>query len=77
MFTGGRAAHVGQLFFPEDLKARVEREWPYRTNTIPTVRNERDADAWAAGENGWDLFPNVSLYLSSSISLELSILSIS
>lgn len=44
-YSGGQITHVGQIFFDEDLRAKVETTAPYSTNNITTVTN--DADMWA------------------------------
>lgn len=40
--TGGTAAHVGQLFFDQELISQVEATSPYNTNTIAVTTNEED-----------------------------------
>lgn len=41
--TGGSIAHVGQIFFDQDLIDSVEATYPYNTNTIPRTPNTNDS----------------------------------
>ncbi|KAF3765446.1 aromatic compound dioxygenase, partial [Cryphonectria parasitica EP155] len=40
--TGGNIAHVGQLFYDQDLIYAVEATYPYSLNTIPLTLNADD-----------------------------------
>ncbi|KAJ5643505.1 uncharacterized protein N7484_006012 [Penicillium longicatenatum] len=40
--TGGTVAHIGQLFWGQDLVYEIERTYPYYTNTVPITPNSRD-----------------------------------
>ncbi|KAJ5792662.1 uncharacterized protein N7503_008640 [Penicillium pulvis] len=40
--AGGTVAHIGQLFWDQDLIYEVERTYPYSTNTVPITPNSRD-----------------------------------
>lgn len=40
--TGGHVAHIGQLFFDQDLISVVEATYPYNTNTIDITQNADD-----------------------------------
>lgn len=40
--TGGHAAHIGQLFFDQDLITEVEALYPYNTNTVDITQNADD-----------------------------------
>lgn len=44
-YAGGQISHVGQVFFEETLRTKVEATSPYSSNTIPALTN--DADMWA------------------------------
>ncbi|KAH8883144.1 aromatic compound dioxygenase, partial [Thozetella sp. PMI_491] len=41
-YTGGKAKHIGQLYFDDSLVLAVEKHWPYHTNTIPLVSSTED-----------------------------------
>ncbi|KAL2152736.1 hypothetical protein VTH82DRAFT_5921 [Thermothelomyces myriococcoides] len=51
--TGGRAAHVGQIYFDQKLITQAEAASPYNTNTMRIVPNENDF-LFRAGANGDD-----------------------
>lgn len=40
--TGGHVAHIGQLFFDQDLIAAVESTAPYNTNNVRITPNTKD-----------------------------------
>lgn len=40
--TGGSVAHIGQLFWDQDLIYKVEATYPYNTNNITITTNEAD-----------------------------------
>jgi hypothetical protein len=40
--TGGIVAHIGQLFWDQDLVYEIERTYPYCTNTVPITPNSLD-----------------------------------
>lgn len=40
--TGGNVAHIGQLFFDQDLITEVEALYPYNTNTVAITENADD-----------------------------------
>jgi hypothetical protein len=49
--TAGRVAHVGQMFFDQDLIAQVEKTYPYNTNTQPLMLNVDDGILAESAEN--------------------------
>ncbi|KAL2170377.1 hypothetical protein VTG60DRAFT_4963 [Thermothelomyces hinnuleus] len=51
--TGGRAAHVGQLYFDQSLITEVDKLAPYNTNRMAIVLNQNDF-LFRAGANGDD-----------------------
>ena len=51
--TGGRAAHVGQLYFDQTLIAEADKVTPYNTNTMTVVPNQNDF-LFQMGANGDD-----------------------
>ena len=40
--SGGHVAHIGQLFFDQDLISKVEDTYPYNTNDIAITQNADD-----------------------------------
>ncbi|KAF2151337.1 aromatic compound dioxygenase, partial [Myriangium duriaei CBS 260.36] len=66
-YKGSNVAHVGQLFFDEELKTAVEKTSPYSTNTQAYTSNDEDMWAPYEAENGYDPFPDWA-YLSNDIS---------
>ncbi|KNG81524.1 GPI anchored dioxygenase, partial [Aspergillus nomiae NRRL 13137] len=40
--TGGHVAHIGQLFFDQDLVYKVEATYPYNTNNVSITTNADD-----------------------------------
>lgn len=51
--TGGRAAHVGQIYFDQGLITDVDTLQPYQQNTMTILPNVRDA-LFMMGANGDD-----------------------
>lgn len=51
--TGGRAAHVGQLYFDQSLLANVDKVKPYNTNKMAVTKNTADM-LFMQGANGDD-----------------------
>ncbi|OKL57087.1 hypothetical protein UA08_07576 [Talaromyces atroroseus] len=49
--TGGSVAHIGQLFYDQDLITEVESTYPYSTNTITITENADDRVFLAETEN--------------------------
>jgi len=54
-YTGGQISHVGQVFFEEALRAKVETASPYINNTVAVVTN--DEDMWAPQQASSDYDP--------------------
>jgi hypothetical protein len=44
-YVGGQISHIGQVFFEEALRTKVEATSPYSSNTAAITTN--DADMWA------------------------------
>ncbi|KAK4209939.1 Intradiol ring-cleavage dioxygenase [Rhypophila decipiens] len=57
-FTGGKARHIGQLYFDQELVDEVESLSPYRENTQALVRNEDDGLAAVQATREYDPFMN-------------------
>lgn len=51
--TGGRAAHVGQLYFDQSLLTNVDKVSPYNTNKMAVTKNTADM-LFMQGANGDD-----------------------
>ena len=51
--TGGRAAHIGQIYFDQSLISQVESRAPYNTNRMPITQNTADF-LFMQGANGDD-----------------------
>lgn len=51
--TGGKAAHVGQIYFDQSLITNVDKVAPYNTNRMAIVQNTRDF-LFQQGANGDD-----------------------
>lgn len=66
-YSGGFASHVGQLFFPTELKDVVEATYPYSSNTQDVTTNDDDMWAPDAADNDYDPFPDYA-YLGDDIS---------
>ncbi|KAK4164366.1 Intradiol ring-cleavage dioxygenase [Cladorrhinum sp. PSN259] len=58
--TGGKAAHVGQIYFDQSLIANVDKVTPYNTNKMAVVQNTRDF-LFQMGANGDDPIVRYSL----------------
>ncbi|ROW02487.1 hypothetical protein VMCG_06066 [Cytospora schulzeri] len=60
-------AHIGQLFYPEDLRTAVEATYPYNTNDVAVTTN--DADMWSVrqADSSFDPFPQF-VYLGDDVS---------
>lgn len=50
-------AHIGQVFFPEDLRTAVEATYPYNTNTVEATSNDDDMWSIAQADESYDPFP--------------------
>ncbi|KAI0457057.1 Intradiol ring-cleavage dioxygenase [Xylaria acuta] len=63
---GAPVAHIGQLFWPEDLREEVEATAPYNQNTQPLTTN--DGDMWSVlqADESFDPIPQF-VYLGDSI----------
>ncbi|KAM7211685.1 Intradiol ring-cleavage dioxygenase [Rhypophila decipiens] len=55
-FSGGKARHVGQLYFDQELVDQVAALSPYKENGQASVRNEDDGLAAAQASEGYDPF---------------------
>ena len=66
--TGGDGAvtHIGQLFYPEDLREAVEAVEPYNTNTVTVTTNDEDMWSIVQAEDSYDPFPEF-IYLGESV----------
>lgn len=64
--TGGRVSHIGQLFYPDDLRADVEANYPYNTNTVALTTNDEDQWAPVQTDTYYDPFVDF-VYLGSDI----------
>ena len=51
--TGGRAAHIGQIYFDQSLVTAIDKVAPYSTNRNPVTQNVNDF-LFRAGANGDD-----------------------
>ncbi|KAI0468415.1 Intradiol ring-cleavage dioxygenase [Xylaria cf. heliscus] len=60
-YTGGRVAHLSQLFFDQALRDAVEATAPYNTNRIPKTANLVDQFTGYAAKSNFDPFPNYIL----------------
>ncbi|KAI1767374.1 aromatic compound dioxygenase [Hypoxylon sp. FL1150] len=60
-------SHIGQLFWPEDLRAEVETTYPYTTNTVALTTNDEDQWAILQADASYDPFPQY-VYLGDDIS---------
>jgi hypothetical protein len=63
----GAVTHIGQLFWPEDLKAVVEATAPYFPNTQAYTTNDEDMRSIVRAKDDFDPFPEY-LYLGDDIS---------
>ncbi|KAH8671114.1 Intradiol ring-cleavage dioxygenase [Xylariales sp. PMI_506] len=59
-------SHIGQLFWPEDLREEVETTYPYNTNTVDVTTNDEDMWSIVQADASYDPFPQY-LYLGDSI----------
>jgi protocatechuate 3,4-dioxygenase beta subunit len=50
-------AHIGQLFYPEDLRAEVEKVYPYSSNTQAITSNDEDMWSIVQTDASYDPFP--------------------
>jgi protocatechuate 3,4-dioxygenase beta subunit len=60
-------AHIGQLFWPEDLRAEVEALAPYNTNTQALTTNDEDMWSVLQADSSFDPIPQF-VYLGDSVS---------
>lgn len=58
--------HIGQLFWPEDLRAEVEATYPYTENTQSLTTNDEDMWSIVAADESFDPIPQF-IYLGDSI----------
>lgn len=59
--------HIGQLFYPEDLRSEVEALYPYNTNTVEVTSNDDDMWSIVQADSSYDPFPQF-LYLGDDVS---------
>lgn len=59
-------AHIGQLFYPEELRTAVEDTSPYNTNTVDVTTNDEDMWSIVQTDTSYDPFPQF-LYLGDDI----------
>lgn len=59
-------SHIGQLFFPEDLRTAVEATYPYNLNTDDATSNEDDMWSVIQADASYDPFPQF-VYLGDDI----------
>ncbi|KAH8674127.1 Intradiol ring-cleavage dioxygenase [Xylariales sp. PMI_506] len=59
-------AHIGQLFWPDDLRAEVETTYPYTANTQALTTNDEDMWSIVQADSTYDPIPQY-LYLGDSI----------
>lgn len=60
-------AHIGQLFYPEDLRSAVEAIYPYTLNTQAVTTNDEDMWSIVQADDSYDPFPQF-VYLGDDIS---------
>ncbi|KAI0513006.1 Intradiol ring-cleavage dioxygenase [Xylaria bambusicola] len=60
-YTGGRIAHLSQLFFDQTLRDAIEATAPYNTNRIPKTANLVDQFTGYAATSKYDPLPNYIL----------------
>ncbi|KAF4995950.1 hypothetical protein FGRMN_4805 [Fusarium graminum] len=58
--------HIGQLFWPEDLREEVEALAPYNTNTVEVTTNEEDMWSIVQADESYDPFPQY-VYLGDTV----------
>ncbi|EPE02582.1 gpi anchored cell wall protein [Ophiostoma piceae UAMH 11346] len=59
--------HIGQVFFPEDLRSAVEAVYPYTTNTQAATTNDEDMWSIVQADSSYDPFPEF-VYLGDDVS---------
>lgn len=59
-------SHIGQLFWPEDLREEVEALAPYNTNTVQVTTNEEDMWSIIQADESYDPFPQY-VYLGDTV----------
>ncbi|KAF9873801.1 hypothetical protein CkaCkLH20_08535 [Colletotrichum karsti] len=59
-------SHIGQLFWPESLREKVEELAPYNTNTVEVTTNEEDMWSVLQADESYDPFPQF-VYLSDNL----------
>lgn len=59
-------AHIGQLFYPEDLRSAVEATYPYSLNTQTATTNDEDMWSIVQTDESYDPFPQF-VYLGDDI----------
>ncbi|KAK9426148.1 putative Intradiol ring-cleavage dioxygenase [Seiridium unicorne] len=59
-------AHIGQMFWPDDLRAEVETTYPYTENTETLTTNDEDMWSVLQADESFDPIPEF-LYLGNSI----------
>ncbi|KAG9191606.1 hypothetical protein G6011_10340 [Alternaria panax] len=64
--SNGAVTHIGQLFWPEDLKSAVEAKEPYASNTQDHTTNDEDMWSIVQTDNEFDPFPE-NLYLGEDV----------
>jgi protocatechuate 3,4-dioxygenase beta subunit len=62
----GAVTHIGQLFWPEDLKAAVEATAPYSQNTQAYTSNDEDMWSIVQADDDFDPIPQF-VYLGDSV----------
>lgn len=60
-------AHIGQLFYPEDLRSAVEAVYPYTLNTQAVTTNDEDMWSIVQADDSYDPFPQF-IYLGDDLS---------
>ncbi|GAP93192.1 putative gpi anchored protein [Rosellinia necatrix] len=63
---GAPVAHIGQLFYPDDLRAEVEATAPYNENTQDLTTNDEDMWSILQADENFDPIPQF-VYLGDSI----------
>ncbi|KAI0434615.1 Intradiol ring-cleavage dioxygenase [Xylaria sp. FL1042] len=63
---GAPVAHIGQLFYPDDLRAEVETTYPYTENTQELTINDEDMWSVLQADENFDPIPQF-VYLGDSI----------
>ncbi|KAI0552648.1 Intradiol ring-cleavage dioxygenase [Xylaria curta] len=63
---GAPVSHIGQLFWPEDLRAEVEANAPYNQNTQELTTNDEDMWSILQADESFDPIPQF-VYLGDSI----------